>query len=357
MASQYVCTKCVLPGSTPGIAFDRSGVCNYCNTYAPMKVRGEGKLKQTLDAFRGRGGKYDCLVCISGGRDSIYTLWKLVHDYEMSALAANYMNPFTSEQARTNMQNSLDVLGVECESWGFPNDVHRRATEKALRAWSHHPSSIMIPIVCTHCKSTWPRFFQIARDNSIPLIVIGSNPLETASFKKAGFGGARTYHRISSLPRIVAKSLKELLLNPRYLTSCSWGTVGKMYLMAGHSTPYLRWRYQDITVLRLFDYVRWDERDVMSTIADHLGWRKSSEVASPWRFDCRLDYVRRLMYAATIGVSELRDLFSKMIREGQMTREEALERLRTEDVVPDEIAEDVLADLGMKLSDLHLGLG
>jgi len=60
------------------------------------------------------------------------------------------------------------------------------------------------------------------------------------------------------------------------------------------------------------------------------------------------------MYATTIGVSELRDLFSKMIRAGQMTREEALERLKTEDVVPKDVAEDVLADLGLKPSDLHL---
>ena len=124
--------------------------------------------------------------------------------------------------------------------------------------------------------------------------------------------------------------------------------------MAGHNSPYLRWRYKDITVLELFDYIKWDEKEVISTITDNLGWRKSSEVASSWRFDCRLDYVRRLMYATTIGVSELRDLFSKMIREGQITREEALERLKTEDIVPKDVAEDVLADLGLELSDLHL---
>jgi hypothetical protein len=322
-----------------------------------MEVQGEEKLKESLDAFRERGGKYDCLICISGGRDSTYTMWKLVNDYKMRVLAVNYMNPFTSEQARLNMQNTLNILGVGCVSWEFPNDIHRRSTIKALDAWSHRPSSIMIPIVCTHCKSLWPRFFQIARDNDISLIVIGSNPLETASFKKAGLGGARTYHRISNLPKIVAKSLKELFLNPRYLVRCSWTTVGKAYLMAGHSSPYLRWKYENITVLRLFDYLKWNEQEVMSTITDNLGWQKSSEVASPWRFDCRLDYVRRLMYATTIGVSELRDLFSKMIREGQMTREEALKRIKTEDVVPNDVAEDVLADLGLKPSDLHLELG
>jgi hypothetical protein len=62
------------------------------------------------------------------------------------------------------------------------------------------------------------------------------------------------------------------------------------------------------------------------------------------------------MYADTIGVTELRDLFSKMIREGQMTRAQALERLETEDVVPREVVEDVLSGLGLSLSDVPLGL-
>ncbi|GAG21204.1 unnamed protein product, partial [marine sediment metagenome] len=181
MESQSMCTKCVLPSSTPGIEFDRNGICNYCDTHMPVKVQGEEKLKESLDAFRGAGEKYDCLVCISGGRDSTYTLWKLVSDYKMGVLAFNYMNPFSSEQARANMQNALNILGVDCVGWEFPNDVQRRATRKAPEAWSHRPSSTTIPIVCAHCKTWWPRAFQIARDNNVSLIVIGSNPLETAS--------------------------------------------------------------------------------------------------------------------------------------------------------------------------------
>jgi hypothetical protein len=354
--TEPMCTKCVLPSTTPGIEFDANGVCNYCRTYVPMQVQGEAKLLEALDAFRGTGRDYDCVVLISGGRDSTYTLWKLAHDYGMRVLALNYRMPWTSQQARDNMQRAFDILRVDSVSFELPNDIHRRATNKALRAWAHRPSSTMIPVVCAHCKTLWPDYFRIAQDQGIHLMVLGSNPLETASFKNSGLGGARTYHRLSNLPRIVAKSLKEVALNPHYLLSCSWGLIAKMYLMAGHTSPYLRWRYKDITVLRAFDYIEWNEREVMSTVAANLGWKKSDEVPSYWRFDCRLDYVRRLMYASTIGVTELRDLFSKMIREGQMTRDEALARLAKEDVVPLAVVEDVLAELGMKPSDLPLGL-
>jgi hypothetical protein len=354
MTTNQICTKCLLIGSTPGINFDKNGVCNYCETYTHMEVQGEVKLKKYLDSVRGTGEKYDCIVGISGGRDSTYTLWKLVNDYKMRVLALNYINPFTSEQAKENMQKALNILGVDLITYKFPNDIHRKSTQKALKAWAYRPSSIMIPIVCTYCKLWDGQQYRIAKDNKISLIIIGSNPLETASFKKSGLGGARTYHRISNLPKIISKSLKELVKNPNYLISCKWSTVIKMFLMAGHTSPYLRSKYKDISVLRIFDYIKWEEKEILSIIENNLGWRKSTECASSWRFDCRLDFVRRKMYSTTIGVSELRDLFSKLIREGQMTREEAMDRLKTEDYVPIDVVNDVLDNIGLKLADLNL---
>lgn len=349
------CIRCILPSTTPGIQFDKQGVCNYCRSYVPMKVLGEEELVKLINGFRNPDAKYDCLVSISGGRDSTFALWKAVKDYKLRVLTTNYRNPFTSEQAYTNMQRALDILGLECVYWEFPNDAHRKDTAKALKAWSHHPSSAMIPIVCSHCKAWWPTFFQIARKNNIKLILIGSNPLETASFKQAGLGGARSYHKLSMLPRIIKKASKELFANPRYLSDISYGPVFKAYFMASHTAPYLRWRYKDITVVRLFDYLKWEESSIIDTISKELGWQKASEVESSWRFDCRLDYVRRLMYANTVGVSELQDLFSKMIREGQITREEALARMEKEDYVPISVVENVLENLNLTTKDLGLG--
>ena len=91
-----------------------------------------------------------------------------------------------------------------------------------------------------------------------------------------------------------------------------------------------------------------------ATIAENLGWKKTDEVEATWRFDCRLDYVRRVMYGATSGVTELEDLFSKMIREGMITREEALERLAKENFIPRPVVDDVLANVDLELADLHL---
>jgi hypothetical protein len=319
-----------------------------------MQVQGEKKLIDFLNLYRGKKGKYDCMVGISGGRDSTYTLWKLVNDYKLKVLAIHYDNPFTSEQAKRNMEKTAEILGIDIIKWSFPEGEHLNATKKAMKVWSHHPSSMMIPIVCAHCKNWWPTIFKHARENEVSLIVIGSNPLETASFKKAGLGGARNYHKLSNIPNVITKSFKELMANPRYLTNVSWPLVLSMYLGASHSSPYLKWRYKDMTVIRLFDYIKWNESEVESTITNHLAWKKSPEVASSWRFDCRLDYVRRRMYESTVGVTELRDLLSKMIREGMITREKALERLKVEDHIPLSVIENVLSMIEMKVPDIKL---
>ena len=68
------CTQCILPETMPFIAFDRDGVCNYCRTYVPYKPHGLDALRELVAPYRSRTGAPDCLVAVSGGRDSCYGL-------------------------------------------------------------------------------------------------------------------------------------------------------------------------------------------------------------------------------------------------------------------------------------------
>lgn len=356
MENGKTCARCLLTESTPGIAFDADGVCSYCRAYeSKLDVLGEGKLIEVLQAHKERNQdrKYDCMVGVSGGRDSTYTLYKLVRDYGLRVLGIHYDNPFQSEQAIRNMRRASEILNVEILRWSHKEGATLRGTRKALRLWSRRPSAPLIPLVCLSCKAAFPIQLKHARENGISLYVIGSNPLETASFKSEEFGGARTYHKLTNIPRIIKKALGEIARNPGYL-GLSWKLVLLTYLGASHSSPYMRARFGDIQVIRLFDYIKWNEKEVEEIITRELDWKKSPEVESSWRFDCRLDYVKRKMYASTVGVTELRDLFSKMIREGMITREEAAKRLEREDQVPTAVADDVLKPLGLKLEDLNL---
>jgi len=66
--SERRCSRCVLPETYPGITFDESGVCHLCNSYQKYQLAGEEALHRHLESKKGE--KYDCLITLSGGRDS-----------------------------------------------------------------------------------------------------------------------------------------------------------------------------------------------------------------------------------------------------------------------------------------------
>lgn len=68
------CTKCVLPETFPFIEFDENGVCSICRQYETLQFKGRDALDAVVKPFRKTHNQPDCLVPISGGRDSCYGL-------------------------------------------------------------------------------------------------------------------------------------------------------------------------------------------------------------------------------------------------------------------------------------------
>lgn len=82
------CTKCILPGSFPGIRFNEQGICNYCLQHVPVHVHGEEELNKVLSQYRGKGDTFDCIVTRSGGRDSAFDMHQMVtHSTRFSHIA------------------------------------------------------------------------------------------------------------------------------------------------------------------------------------------------------------------------------------------------------------------------------
>ena len=107
------CTKCILPEGYPNITFDEKGECNYCKSHQKTNYLGESKLKEKLAKYKKSGGKYDCLVPVSGGKDSTYVLYQMSTVYKMRVLAFNYDNCLTHPQAQRNVRENVNSLGVD----------------------------------------------------------------------------------------------------------------------------------------------------------------------------------------------------------------------------------------------------
>lgn len=119
---QYqVCARCCQDSTVPNINFDEKGECNYCNFHDwmcevfPNGEKGKRILKKLFDKVKkkGKGKKYDSVVGISGGRDSIYLLYFLVKIWGLRPLAVHFNDGFDNPVAGENMVNACRILGVE----------------------------------------------------------------------------------------------------------------------------------------------------------------------------------------------------------------------------------------------------
>jgi hypothetical protein len=115
------CTRCVQNTSVPGISFDKDGVCNFCHLHDKMAEmfpngeEGQKQLKKIFAQIKKRRGKakYDCVVGISGGRDSTVLLRKVVKEWGLHPLAVHFNDGFDNPVAGENMVNACKILGVE----------------------------------------------------------------------------------------------------------------------------------------------------------------------------------------------------------------------------------------------------
>jgi len=115
------CTRCVQDATVPGIVFDAQGVCNFCHLHDllekifPNDHKGEAILDKIFEKVkrRGRNKKYDCVLGVSGGRDSTYLLYLAVKKWGLRPLAVHFNDGFDNPVAGENMVNSCKKLGVD----------------------------------------------------------------------------------------------------------------------------------------------------------------------------------------------------------------------------------------------------
>jgi hypothetical protein len=352
------CSMCLLEDTVPSYGIDHGGVCKACRTNKKITYKdgGEARLIKILDEQkeRSKNSKYDCVVGISGGRDSSYTILKMVRDYNMRVLAVNYDNPFTDPQAITNMEHIVDTLGVDLVKFKLPRHIHERTFKNNLLAWARNPQPSMIPMICIACKTMMHQTIKIARKNHVTCQVLGGNFFEETSFKKELLNVKDDEFRESSIIEILPGVIEETLKNPRYFHLVCLPVMAEGYFFTSPYSIGSRVYGRNINRIDLFHYIPWDEKEIISRISRELGWESPKKLSSTWRFDCRVSHLKDFMYMKTIGMTEKDDFYSRMIREGILDREEGLKRLEVENKIYYDEIDSVLRLAGIEgLSELY----
>lgn len=345
------CSRCVLPSTTPLIEFDENGVCNYCRDHPALTYKGEEEFVRQLDKFRDKNRKYECVVALSGGRDSAFTLLKLVKDYKMKVLAVNYDNPFAHPRARANIQNAVSLLNVDLITVKARRDLHQKIWRDNLKTWIKRPSPQTLYLMCVACKLMWYEIIKVALKNKVYCIVSGNNRYEDISYAKALLGIDPKVTWEKAFKKSFYGIVSRMLRSPGYFKPAYWTTYFKAYVFGDTYAIGTQALMRKLTFLDLFYYIPWNEREVLSRIKSELKWEPPPDIPSSWRFDCRIAPIKDLVNLTFFGVTEKDGFYSKMIRDGLMTRDEALKRLETENKVQRDKAREILAEAGIEYND------
>ena len=137
------CARCLYDETTPRITFDELGVCSYCATYDsldaehPTGAEGQERLRAIADQIKeaGDGKPYDCIVGVSGGCDSSYTLY-LAKQLGLRPLAVHFDNTWNSTIATENIRSVLKALDVDLHTYVVDNeeydDIYRAFLEAGV---------------------------------------------------------------------------------------------------------------------------------------------------------------------------------------------------------------------------------
>ncbi len=322
------CTRCILPETMPLISFDTYGICNFCRTSNKIVYKGKHKLIEFLERDGKKIKNKKCIVALSGGRDSSYGLHYVKNILGMDPIAYTYDWGMVTDIARRNQYRLTSEMGVEHIIVSADIRKKRENIRKNVLAWLKRPNLAMIPLFMAGDKQAEYFAEQVKRQTKTDLMIYcRGNELEDERFKFGYYGifdgtPGGVLHNLSWMGKVqmAAYYAREYLFNPSYINSSLVDTVGayfSAYLMS-HEFVYL------------WHYIPWDENEIISTLKGRYGWESPTDTIATWRIDDGTPPFYNYIYYKVQGFTEHDGLRSNQIRQGIITRKEALELVKEE---------------------------
>ena len=324
------CKKCILPETMPFINFDKDGVCNYCNNYS---LRNVPKDKQILfdlvEGYRKKTGN-DCIVPFSGGRDSCYSLHLIVKELELKPLAYTYDWGMVTDLGRRNISRMCSKLGVENIIIADNITKKRKNIKKNISAWLKAPHLGMVSIFTAGDKHFFRHVETVKEQTGISLNLWGVNPLEVTHFK-AGFLGIppdfeeKRVYTSGGMKQLKYQwlRLKAMSKSMSYFNSSLWDTL---------SGEYWRSYHKKVDYFHVFDFWRFDENKINQVLLNEYDWETAPDTSTTWRIGDGTAAFYNYIYYCVAGFTEHDTFRSNQIREGEISRDKALELVQEENL-------------------------
>ena len=339
MKEYKICINCVMDTTDSKIVFDDKGVCDHCNTFYSdilpkwhTDERGDTVLNEIVKKIKkeGEGKDFDCLMGMSGGIDSSYLLYIMVEKYGLRPLVFHVDAGWNSQIAVNNIERLVDGLGLdlytEVINWEEIKDLQ-------LAFFKSGVSHIDTP----QDHAFFATMYKFASKHNIKHILTGGNyytecvrnPLEWMYYQSDSIQLKDIYKKYGS------GKLKDYPV-----TNILWH---KVYL------PY----FKKIKLIRPLDFFPYNKDEAMKTLVEEFGYQEYPQKHFESRFT---RFYESFWLPKKFGFDTRKVQYSSLILTNQMTREDALEKLKHPAYDPKTIKQDfeyIATKLGISIKELQ----
>jgi N-acetyl sugar amidotransferase len=299
------CSRCLVDDSVKGIEFDENGECTFCKIHDelekkyPLNENSKHKLNGLIEKIKkeGKYKKYDCIVGISGGRDSTYTLYSAIK-LGLRPLAVHFDNGWNSENAVSNIENLCKNLNVDLythvANWEEFKDLQK--------------SFLKASVPDAEVPTDWVIFsvlFQQASKLNIKYIIHGH------SFRTEG-----------------TTPLTWTYMDGKYVNSVH-DKFGKLKLKSFpimNLSQYLYYSFfKQIKQVRLLYYLPYNEEHILNMLKDEVGW---FNYGGKHHESMYTGFFQSYILTRKFNIDKRKLHYSALIRSGQISKADGIENLK-----------------------------
>jgi N-acetyl sugar amidotransferase len=315
------CTACLYPETKPDLWFDEQGICSACLAYRARPASDwqdrRRQFEQIISLYRSKLANYDCIVPVSGGKDSTYQVVKLLQ-HGLNPLCVTSTTDSLSAIGRRNLDN-ISKLGVDHIEVTTNRVVRRKINAICLReigdiSWPEHVTIFTIPV-------------RIAVQMRIPLIVWGENPQhEYGGPAAAQTDSVLTRRWLEEFGGLLGLRVSDLVgqqgIEPKHLIQFTYPTDDQL-------------REVGITGIFLGYFFPWDGMQ-NALIAQGHGFETSQtlvegSLANYENLDNHQTGIHDYFKYLKFGFGRATDIANTHIRRGRLSREDAVALVRRHD--------------------------
>jgi N-acetyl sugar amidotransferase len=334
-----ICSNCVMDTSDQKIVFDENGVCDHCNNFYKHilpKWQTDGRGNAALEALvkkikrAGEGKEFECIIGISGGIDSSYLTYIAKEQLGLRPLVFHVDAGWNSQVAVNNIEKLIDKLGLDLYTVVIDWEEMRDLQLAFFKSGVPHIDS-------PQDHAFFATMYKFADQHNVKYILTGANfsteciinPLEWMYYQSDSTQLRNIHRRFGTRPLVNFPTTSIL--------------HHKVYL------PYIK----GIRVVCPLNYIPYIKKEAIKLLVEKFNWHTYPEKHYESRFT---KFYEGYWLQKKFGFDTRRVKYSSLILTNQMTREEALDKLKhppfEEATIVQEI-EYVATKLGISVEELQ----